>query len=345
MDKIDIKSLTYERLTAMLKELGQPAYRAGQIFKWLSLGAGFDEMSDLPKSLRTLLEERCELRTPRVVARQQSVKDGTVKLLFELLDGNRIETVLMKYHHGWSICLSTQAGCRMGCVFCASFDPEAARNLTAGEILDQVIEAGKDAALSEKGERISNIVLMGTGEPLDNYDNVMDFLELVSDSRGVQIGMRHISLSTCGLVPGMDALAECTLGLTLSVSLHAATDALRDSLVPVNRRYNIAALMAACRRYFAATGRRISFEYAMIGGVNDSEVCAHQLADLLGRQNCHVNLIPLNRVMGSSLEPSSREAVMRFQEVLISRGVNATVRRSLGGDIDAACGQLRKRKA
>jgi len=345
MDKIDIKSLTYERLTAMLKELGQPAYRAGQIFKWLGLGVGFDEMSDLPKSLRTLLVERCELRTPKVVARQQSAKDGTVKLLFELCDGNRVETVLMKYRHGWSICLSTQAGCRMGCVFCASFDPEAARNLTAGEILDQVIEAGKDAALRENGERISNIVLMGTGEPLDNYNSVMDFLELVSDSRGVGIGMRHISLSTCGLVPGIDALAEKKLGLTLSVSLHAATDTLRDSLVPVNRRYNIAALMAACRRYFAATGRRISFEYAMIGGVNDSEACAHQLADLLGRQNCHVNLIPLNQVAGSGLEPSSREVVMGFQEVLISRGVNATVRRSLGGDIDAACGQLRKRKA
>jgi len=345
MDKIDIKSLTYGRLGALLSELGQPAYRTGQIFKWLSLGAGLDEMSDQPKALRALLEERCALHTPKVVARQQSRKDGTVKLLFELHDGNRIETVLMKYHHGWSICLSTQAGCRMGCVFCASFDPESARDLTAGEILDQVIEAGKDPALRENGERISNIVLMGTGEPLDNYDSVMDFLEQVTDSRGVSIGMRHISLSTCGLVPGMDALAEKKLGLTLSVSLHAPSDALRDRLVPVNRKYNIAALMAACKRYFAATGRRISFEYAMIGGINDSEVCAHQLADLLGRMNCHVNLIPLNRVAGSGLEPSSRQDLLRFQEILTGRGINATVRRSLGGDIDAACGQLRKRSA
>lgn len=339
-EKICIKSLLPGELEQLMAELGEPRYRAGQVFKWLHQGvASFDEMSDLPKALRARLEENCVLTRPEILRKQVSRLDGTIKYLFGLSDGNSIETVLMEYEHGNSICVSTQAGCKMGCVFCASFDPARSRNLTPAEILDEILFAQKDS-----GRKVSNIVLMGTGEPLDNFDNVMRFLKLVSHPDGINIGMRHISLSTCGLVPMIDELARLKLQLTLSVSLHAPNNETRSSIMPVNRRYPLEELMPACRRYFKATGRRISFEYAMIRGVTDTRECARQLIGLLKGFNCHVNLIPLNHVEGSPLIPSTKEDVRRFQNELIKNGLNATVRRSLGGDISASCGQLRRQR-
>lgn len=337
-DKICIKSLLPEQLADLMKQLGQPAYRAKQVFRWLQQGVGsFDEMSDLPKALREALKETCRLTRPEILRKQVSAHDGTIKYLFGLEDGNSIETVLMQYGHGNSICVSTQAGCKMGCVFCASFDRKKSRDLRPAEILDEILWAQKDS-----GRRVSNIVLMGTGEPLDNYENVMTFLRLVSHPEGLNIGMRHISLSTCGLVPMIRRLEEERLQLTLSVSLHAPNDALRSRLMPVNRRWPLGELMPACRHYFEATGRRISFEYAMIRDVNDTAACARQLIGLLRGFSCHVNLIPLNHVEGSPLVPSTRENLRWFQNELIRNGLNATVRRSLGGDIAASCGQLRR---
>lgn len=337
-DNICIKSLLPEQLADLMKQLGQPAYRAKQVFRWLQQGVGsFDEMSDLPKALREALKETCRLTRPEILRKQVSAHDGTIKYLFGLEDGNSIETVLMQYEHGNSICVSTQAGCKMGCVFCASFDPKKSRDLRPAEILDEILWAQKDS-----GRRVSNIVLMGTGEPLDNYENVMTFLRLVSHPEGLNIGMRHISLSTCGLVPMIRRLEEERLQLTLSVSLHAPNDVLRSRLMPVNRRWPLGELMPACRHYFEATGRRISFEYAMIRDVNDTAACARQLIGLLRGFSCHVNLIPLNHVEGSPLVPSTRENLRRFQNELIRNGLNATVRRSLGGDIAASCGQLRR---
>ena len=333
-----IKSLLPAELETVLQEMGEPKYRAKQIFRWLHLGVtSFEEMSDLSKNLRAKLEERFCLTVPKILRKQVSAKDGTIKYLFGLEDGNSIESVLMKYEHGYSICISTQAGCKMGCVFCASFDPAKSRNLTAAEIIDEIIFAQKDS-----GVRISNIVLMGTGEPLDNYTNVRQFLRLVTHPDGLNIGMRHISLSTCGLVPMIDELAKDKLQLTLSISLHAPNSELRSQLMPVNRRYDLSLLMAACKRYFKATGRRISFEYAMIGGVNDTALCADQLVRLLKGFPCHVNLIPLNHTEGSPLKPSKRDDLRKFQDKLLRNGINATVRRTLGSDISASCGQLRR---
>lgn len=337
-EKISVKTLFPEELEALLLSLGEPKYRAKQVFRWLHQGVtDFQQMSDLPKALRQKLEENCFITRPRILRKQVSRRDGTVKYLFGLSDGNSIETVVMRYEHGNSVCVSTQAGCKMGCVFCASFDPKKSRNLTAAEILDEVMFAQMDSGL-----HISNIVLMGTGEPLDNYDNVMRFLRLVSHPEGMNIGMRHISLSTCGLVPMIGRLMEEKLQLTLSISLHAPNDALRSRLMPVNRRYSLEELIPACKAYFEATGRRISFEYAMIGGVNDTPECARELIRLLHGFPCHVNLIPLNHVEGSPLHPSSREDLRNFQNDLLKNGLNATVRRSLGGDIAASCGQLRR---
>lgn len=339
-EKISIKSLLPQELEQLLAEMGEPKYRAKQIFKWLHQGVtSFDEMSDISKALRAKLDEKCFITKPEILRKQVSQQDGTIKYLFGLSDGNSIETVLMKYEHGNSICLSTQAGCKMGCVFCASFDPAKSRNLTPAEILDEILFAQKDS-----GRRVSNIVLMGTGEPLDNYDNVIQFLKLVSHADGVNIGMRHISLSTCGLVPKIDELAQLKLQLTLSISLHAPTNEIRSTIMPVNRRYSLDELMPACRRYFKTTGRRISFEYAMIRDVTDTKECARELIRLLKGFNCHVNLIPLNHVEGSPLVPSTRENLRWFQNELIRNGLNATVRRSLGGDISASCGQLRRQR-
>ena len=334
-----LRSKTQQEIAQLLKELGQPAFRAKQVYTWLHKGVrSFDEMSNLPKDLRQLLEEKYPLCAPKVVRKQESQKDGTIKYLWELSDGNCVETVLMRYHYGNTVCISTEVGCRMGCAFCASTLGGLVRKLEPFEMLDQVLFTQVDS-----GQPISHIVLMGIGEPLDNFDNVMRFLELVNSPDGMNISMRHISLSTCGLVPGIDKLAEKKLQLTLSVSLHAPTDAIRDTIMPVNKAYDTEQLLAACRRYYEKTGRRISFEYAMINGVNDTPEAAKTLLKRLKGLPAHMNLIPLNHVEESPLKPSTKEAVKRFQEILESNGVPATVRRTLGSDIDASCGQLRRK--
>lgn len=335
---IDIKSMLPEELGAWLKELGQPSFRAKQIFQWLHRGVtSFDEMSNLPKSLRETLQAQSYITVPKVERKQQSALDGTIKYLWRLRDGNCVETVLMRYQHGNTVCVSCQVGCNMGCKFCASTLGGKVRDLQPSEILDQIIFTQLDS-----GAEISNIVMMGIGEPLDNFDNVTQFLQLVNHPDGVNIGMRHISLSTCGLVKKIDKLAQLGLQLTLSVSLHAPDDETRSRLMPVNRAVGVDLLMNTCRRYFEKTGRRISYEYAMIDGVNDSDAQADLLVQLLKGQPGHVNLIPLNHVEESPLKPSRR--VRQFQKRLESQGVTATVRRKLGGDIDASCGQLRRKQ-
>jgi 23S rRNA (adenine2503-C2)-methyltransferase len=334
---IDLKSMTLEEMEDLLKSWGEPSFRAGQVFTWLHRGVtSFDQMSDLPKALRERLAQTCSLTPPTVERKQVSAQDGTVKYLWRLADGNCVETVLMRYRHGNTVCISCQVGCRMGCAFCASTLGGKLRDLTPAEMLDQVLFTQLDS-----GSEISNIVLMGIGEPLDNFDTVLRFLELVNHPKGLHIGMRHISLSTCGLVEKIDKLAEYRLQLTLSVSLHAPDDATRSALMPVNRSVGVGRLMDACRRYFEKTGRRISYEYAMIDGVNDSDQQADLLAELLRGTGGHVNLIPLNHVEESPLKPSRRVAA--FQKRLERHGVTVTVRRRLGGDIDASCGQLRRK--
>ncbi len=334
----DIKSMSREALSAFLKELGQPAFRAKQVFSWLHKGAvSFDKMTNLPAALRHELANRCVITHPEVERKQVSRLDGTVKYLWRLGDGNCIETVLMRYQHGNTVCISSQVGCRMGCAFCASTLGGKVRDLTPSEMLDQVLFTQLDS-----GAEISNIVLMGIGEPLDNFENVLTFLHLVNDPDGMNIGMRHISLSTCGLTEKIDKLASYRLQLTLSVSLHAPDDETRSRLMPVNRAVGVEKLMAACRNYFAVTGRRVSFEYAMIDGVNDSDAQADLLASHLSGMHSHVNLIPLNEVQESPLKPSRRTA--EFQKRLEQRGITVTVRRKLGGDIDASCGQLRRKR-
>lgn len=333
----DIKSLSRQELTDFVRSLGEPAFRAKQIFIWLQKGVErFDEMTNLPKALRAKLEEACVLTVPVVERKQVSRLDGTIKYLWRLRDGNCIESVIMRYKHGNTICVSSEVGCLMGCAFCASTLGGLVRRLTASEILDQVIFAQKDSGLP-----ISNIVLMGIGEPMDNLDAVLRFLELVNDPDGMNIGMRHISLSTCGIVKGIDRLAELDLQLTLSVSLHAPDDGTRGRIMPVNKAYPVEELFAACHRYFKKTGRRISFEYAMIDGVNDHDWQADLIVKHLRGMPGHVNLIPLNDVRESPLKPSKRVAA--FQRRLESQGVTATVRRKLGSDIDASCGQLRRK--
>ena len=334
-----LRSMTLVELGAVLKDLGQPAFRAKQVYTWLHKGVrSYDEMSNLPKSLRDLLAERYPLHIPQVVRRQESQRDGTIKYLWQLSDGNCVETVLMRYHYGNTVCISTEVGCRMGCAFCASTLGGLVRRLEPFEMLDQVLFTQVDSGLP-----ISHIVLMGIGEPLDNFDNVMRFLELVNSADGMNISMRHISLSTCGLVPKIDALAEKKLQLTLSVSLHAPNDQIRNTIMPVNKAYPTEELLAACRRYYAATNRRISFEYAMIDGVNDTPEAAKELIRRLKGLPAHFNLIPLNHVEESPLKPSTKQAVARFQKQLEDAGIPATVRRTLGGDIDASCGQLRRK--
>ncbi len=335
--KDDIKSMTLEEITAALREMGEPAFRGRQVFSWLHRGVrSFAEMSNLSKPLRGKLEGRYYITVPQVARRQVSRQDGTVKYLWELMDGNCIETVLMQYRHGNTVCVSSQVGCRMGCAFCASTLGGKVRDLRPSEILDQVLFTQLDSGLE-----VSNIVLMGIGEPLDNLDSVLRFLELVNHPEGMNIGMRHISLSTCGVLPGIRRLGELGLQLTLSVSLHAPDSGTRSRIMPVNRAYDVEALFAACHDYFRRTGRRISFEYAMIDGVNDSDWQADLIAKKIRGMPGHVNLIPLNDVAESPLKPSRR--VRAFQQRLEGHGVTATVRRSLGGDIDASCGQLRRK--
>ena len=333
----DLKSMSLREITEALKALGQPAFRGKQVFTWLHKGAAsFDEMTNLPKALRDKLKTEYFITVPRVARKQVSRQDGTVKYLWELRDGNCIETVLMRYHHGNTVCISSQVGCRMGCAFCASTVAGKARDLTPSEMLDQVLFTQLDSGLE-----ISNIVLMGIGEPMDNLNTVLKFLELVNHPDGMNIGMRHISLSTCGVIPGIRRLADLGLQLTLSVSLHAPDSETRSKIMPVNRAYDVEDLFAACHDYFRKTGRRISFEYAMIDGVNDHDWQADLIAKKLKGMPGHVNLIPLNDVVESPFKPSKRVAA--FQKRLESHGLTATVRRSLGGDIDASCGQLRRK--
>ena len=334
-----LKSMTQEEIGTALKALGQPVFRAKQVFSWLHKGVrSYEEMTNLPKALRQTLENEYPLHIPRVVRKQESKKDGTIKYLWELSDGNCVETVLMRYHYGNTVCISTEVGCRMGCAFCASTIGGLVRRLEPYEMLDEVLFTQVESGLS-----ISHIVLMGIGEPLDNFDNVMRFLELVNHPDGMNISMRHISLSTCGLVPMIDKLAEKKLQLSLAISLHGPNDEIRNRIMPVNKAYPLGVLLAACRRYYEATSRRIHFEYAMIDGVNDREADARELLKRLKGLPAHVNMIPLNHVEESPLKPSSRTAVMKFQKLLEDGGVTATVRRTLGGDIDASCGQLRRK--
>ena len=335
----NLKSMTQPEIGQVLKELGQPAFRAKQIFSWLHKGVrSYEEMTNLPKALRETLAERYPICAPVAVRKQESQKDGTIKYLWQLSDGNCVETVLMRYHYGNTVCISTEVGCRMGCAFCASTLGGLVRKLEPFEMLDQVLFTQIDSGLP-----VSHIVLMGIGEPLDNFDNVLRFLELVNSAEGMNISMRHISLSTCGLVPKIDELAQRKLQISLAISLHGPNNEIRDRIMPVNKAYPIEELVAACRRYYDATSRRIHFEYAMIDGVNDREADAKELLRLLKGLPAHINLIPLNHVEESPLKPSSRQAVARFQQILNDGGLTATVRRTLGGDIDASCGQLRRK--
>ena len=334
-----IKSMTLPELSEALKEMGQPAFRAKQVYAWLHKGVRcYDQMTNIPQPLRQALTQRFPICAPEVVRKQESQKDGTIKYLWRLSDGNCVETVLMRYHYGNTVCISTEVGCRMGCAFCASTLGGLVRRLEPYEMLDQVLFTQVDSGLP-----VSHIVLMGIGEPLDNFDNVMRFLELVNSAEGMNISMRHISLSTCGLVPMIQKLAQRNLQLTLSVSLHAPNDEVRNMIMPVNKAYPTQELLDACRQYYEITKRRISFEYAMIDGVNDREQDAKELLKRLKGLPAHMNLIPLNHVEESPLKPSTRTAVLRFQKILEDGGVPATVRRTLGSDIDASCGQLRRK--
>ena len=334
-----LKSKTQPEIAAVLKEMGQPAFRAKQVYSWLHKAVrSYEEMSNIPKALREALAEKYPLYAPEAVRKQESAKDGTIKYLWKLADGNCVETVLMRYHYGNTVCISTEVGCAMGCAFCASTLGGLVRRLEPYEMLDQVMFTQADSGLP-----ISHIVLMGIGEPLDNFDNVMRFLELVNSEDGMNISMRHISLSTCGLVPKIDALAQRKLQISLAISLHGPNDEIRNKIMPVNKAYPIEVLLAACRRYYEATSRRIHFEYAMIDGVNDRECDAKELLRRLKGLPCHVNMIPLNHVEESPLKPSSRAAVAKFQKILEDGGITATVRRTLGSDIDASCGQLRRK--
>ncbi len=336
--KRDIKSLMPEELSEILREDGEPAFRAKQIFKWLAAGCtSFDVMTNLPVTMRQRLESKFYITSPHVVRKQVSQVDGTIKYLWGLSDGNCVESVIMHYEHGNTVCVSSQVGCSMGCAFCASTIGGRVRNLAPSEILDQVLFSQLDS-----GCKLSNIVLMGIGEPLDNFDSVLKFLKLVNHPDGLAIGMRHISLSTCGLVEKVDKLAHYHLQLTLSVSLHAPDDETRSKIMPVNKAYSVDSVLEVCARYFSTTGRRISFEYAMIDGVNDTPWHAERLAEKLVGTGSHVNLIPLNEVKESDFHPSSPEALRRFMNILQNSGINVTVRRKLGPDINASCGQLRR---
>lgn len=339
MQKHDIKSMYIDELTVLLNNMGQPKFRAAQLYKWLQSGAeSFEEMTDIPKSLKAALDETCYIAGVKIVKRLESAIDGTVKYVYQLFDGEYIESVLMKYEHGYTVCISTQVGCRMGCSFCASGIGGLIRSLTASEMLAQITAAQRD-----NGIRISNVVMMGMGEPLDNFEASERFLRLVSDQKGLNIGLRHISLSTSGVVSGIHKLAQLNMPITLSISLHAPNDIIRSQMMPVNRKWNIDALLDACRAYQKVTTRRISFEYALIEGVNDSDECAEQLAKKLRGIMCHINLIPANPVRENSFKKPDRKNIIRFKSMLESKGLNATVRRTLGADIDASCGQLRKK--
>ncbi len=336
---IDLKNLEYEELIEFLTSLGEKKFRAEQIFSWLLKGVtSYDEMTNISKETKNKLNEVSFVSYMKIKQKLVSKIDGTVKYLFELNDGNCIESVVMRYHHGITICVSSQVGCRMGCKFCASTIGGLYRNLSAGEILNQIIFAQKDL-----GERIGNVVMMGIGEPMDNYDNVITFLHNVNNEKGLNIGYRHITISTCGIVSGILKLADEGLPVNLAISLHAPNDEIRDAIMPVNKAFKINELLNACEEYFIKTKRRISFEYSLIGGVNDSEENARELAKLIAPLKAHINLIPVNKVEESGFKKGSQSEINRFLNLLTKQGVNATIRRELGSDISASCGQLRKK--
>lgn len=335
---IDIKSLFDYEIEELVVKFGFPKFRAKQIISWLQKGVlSFEEMSNLPKPIISVLNDECYISSAKIERKLVSKIDGTVKYLFSFNDGECVESVLMKYHHGYSICISTQVGCKMGCTFCATGKSGYSRDLTASEMIAQIEAAQKDLDI-----RISNVVLMGMGEPLDNYDNVVRFLKIVSSEQSLNIGTRHISLSTCGVVPKIYELADLKLQITLSVSLHAPVDEIRSTTMPVNNVYNIQKLIDACKYYIRKTNRRITFEYAMIDNVNDSDECALILAKLLKGMLCHVNLIPVNSVKGAGYLKSKLERQKSFVNILSRSGINATIRRTLGSDINASCGQLKR---
>ncbi|MBE6587855.1 MAG: 23S rRNA (adenine(2503)-C(2))-methyltransferase RlmN [Ruminococcaceae bacterium] len=339
MSKPEILSMTLDECRALSLSLGEKKFRGEQLYGWMQKGAPLSEMKNLPTSFREKIATECDYRLPEIAKKQVSAKDGTVKYLMKMTDGECVESVFMRYEHGNTVCVSCQAGCRMGCKFCASTLRGKARDLTAGEILGQIVVIQRDT-----GERVGGIVMMGIGEPLDNYDNTVKFLRLVSSPEGLNIGLRHISVSTCGLIPGIKKLSEEGLPVTLSISLHASNDLRRSSLMPVNNKYPISSLMAACREYFEKTGRRVSFEYTLISGENDSEADAKALAALLRKGingPSHINLIMLNKVDETGFSAPDRKGAERFKNLLCDLGMNATIRRRLGSDIDASCGQLR----
>ena len=334
----NLRDLTFEELENLIVSSGEKKFRTSQVFSWLHKGVrSFDEMTNIPNSLKNSLKSGYYVSSPKIVKKLESKIDKTKKYLFELHDGNMVESVVMYYKHGITICVSSQVGCAMGCRFCASTIGGLVRSLTPGEILDQIIFASRDI-----GERISNVVMMGIGEPLANFENVCKFLNIVNDERGINIGYRHISLSTCGIVPKIHELAKLNIPITLSISLHACEDSVRSSIMPVNNTYNISELLDACRSYQKITGRRISFEYAIIKGVNDTDAHAAKLASILTGILCHVNIIPVNKVEENSFEKPDTQRIKSFISVIEKNGITATVRRKLGSDINASCGQLRK---
>lgn len=340
MPDFDIKSMNLSEIENVIASLNEPKFRAKQIFDWLQVyGAmSYDEMTNLPKALRNILNEKYPVRSCEIELKQVSKIDSTVKYLFKLFDGNFVESVLMKYKYGYTLCVSSQVGCKMGCTFCASTKSGCVRSLMPSEILGQIHAAQRDMNI-----RVSHVVMMGMGEPLDNYDNTIRFLKLASDEKGLNLSMRNISLSTCGIVPKIYDLLEEKLQLTLSISLHAPNDTMRSAVMPVNKKYPVKELIKACKDYTNSTSRRISFEYAMIRDVNDSDECAYELASLLKGMLCHVNLIPANEINESEHKRSTNDRLQRFMNILNSKGVNTTIRRSLGSDIDASCGQLRSK--
>ena len=339
-EKIDIKSMNLKELTAFMEELGEKGFRAKQIYQWLHVKqvSSFSEMSNIAKSLIEKLEEKCTLTNLQKEAVQISKLDGTRKYLFLLSDGNVIESVLMRYKHGNSVCISSQVGCRMGCRFCASTLDGLVRGLTPAEMIDQIYQIGKDI-----GERVSNVVVMGTGEPMDNFENLNRFIELLTDENGLNISQRNLTVSTCGIVPRMRELADKKLQITLALSLHASNQEKRKELMPVANRYEIHEVVDACKYYFKQTGRRVTFEYSLVAGVNDTEADAKELSRLIGGMNCHVNLIPVNPIKERDFRQPDNSAVLEFKNKLEKNGINVTIRREMGRDIDGACGQLRKR--
>ncbi|MBQ2450834.1 MAG: 23S rRNA (adenine(2503)-C(2))-methyltransferase RlmN [Lachnospiraceae bacterium] len=336
----DIKSLTLPQLKMEMEALGEKAFRAKQLYEWMhvKLARSYEEMTNIPKSLIAKCEEHFVYTSVKEVMVQTSAIDGTKKFLFELADGNYVESVWMKYHHGNSVCISSQVGCRMGCRFCASTLDGLERSLLPGEMLDQIYAISKAT-----GERVSNVVVMGTGEPLDNYDNLLQFLRMLSDENGLHISQRNITVSTCGIVENMRRLADEKLQITLALSLHGSTQEKRAELMPIARKYDIQEVIDACRYYFEQTGRRITFEYSLVGGVNDTNEDAENLCKLIGDVNCHINLIPVNPIKERDYIESERRDILNFQNKLEKKHINVTIRREMGRDIDGACGQLRRR--